>query len=149
MVMLKGSSAIDARLPEGKKLVERQPEFLREIAEITAHHFARESVVPRRHRRVRGENIGRGHDLERGVEIEILLRAQNANPLEREEGGVAFVHVEDVRVDPERAERAHAADAEDHLLADAHFQIAAVKLGRDEAIFRRVLGHVGIEQVKT
>ena len=48
----------------------------------------------------------------------------------------------------ERAERFHPADAEDDLLAHPHFQIAAVKFRGDQAILRRVLRRIGIEQVK-
>ena len=71
----------------------------REIAEITSHHFARESVVARGHRRVRGEDIGRGDDLQRGIKIEFLLDDVEADPFEREEGRMPFVHVKDARVD--------------------------------------------------
>ena len=61
------------------------------------------------------------------------------NAFEREESRVALVHVKDFRVDSERAERFHAADAEHDLLADAHFEIAAVKLRGDQTIFGVVL----------
>ena len=109
------------------------------LAEVFLHHLAREGVVARGHRRVSGEDIGRGHDLEGGIKIELLLYNSQADAFEREEGRVALVHVEDLRVDPERAERFHAADAEHDLLAHPHFEIAAVELRRDQAIFRRVL----------
>ena len=137
--MLKGSVRIHARLAEGEQFVERDAQLRGEIAEVTPHHFAREGVVARRHRRVRGEDIGRGDDLQRGIKIEFFLDDVEADPLEREEGRVPFVHVEDARVDPERVERFHAADAEDDLLAHPHFQIAAVKFRGDQSIFRRVL----------
>ena len=146
--MLNGSSAFTRVWPKEKSSSNGTPSSFAKLAEVSLHHFARESVVARWHRRVRGENVGRRHDLQRGIEVEILLRAQNAHPFQGEEGGVAFVHVENVRVNPERAERVHAADAEHHLLPDAHFEIAAVELGGDEPIFRRVLGHIGVEQVK-
>ena len=61
---------------------------------------------------------------------------------------MAFVHVKNLRFDPEGGERFYAADAKNDLLAHAHFEIAAVKLGRDAAIFRFVLRDVGVEQVK-
>ena len=70
------------------------------------------------------------------------------NAFEREKSRVAFVHVEHFRVDAERAERFHSADAEHDLLAHPHFQIAAVKLRRDQTIFGVVLRRVGIEQIK-
>ena len=139
---------VDPGLAEGEKFVEGQTEFGGEAAEIFAHHFARERIVARRHRRVGGENIGGRCDLKGGVKIELLLRDEPPNPLEAEKGGVAFVHVEDVRLDPERAQGVDAADAEHDLLSHSHFEIAAVKLGGDESIFRVVLRDIGVEQVK-
>ena len=62
--------------------------------------------------------------------------------------GVSFVEVEHAGVDAERLERAHAADAEDDLLLDARFAIAAVEARRQLAIPRRVLLEVGVEQVQ-
>src|SRR5205823_8470339 len=41
-----------------------------------------------------------------------------------------------------------AADTEHDLLPHSHFEIAAVKLGCDESIFRAVLRDIGVEQVK-
>ena len=64
---------------------------------------------------------------------------ERADALDREEGGVALVHVEDVRVDAERLERAHAADAEQQLLADAVLAVAGVE---------RVGEHLDLEQVE-
>ena len=68
--------------------------------------------------------------------------------LEREEGRVAFVHVKNLRFDPESGQRFHPADAENDLLADPHFEIAAVKFSGDEPVFRCVLRDIGIEQVE-
>ena len=95
---------VDPGLAEGEKFVEWQTDFGGEAAEIFAHHFARERIVARRHRRVGGENIGGRCDLKGGVKTELLLRDEPPNPLEAEKGGVAFVHVENVRLDPERAQ---------------------------------------------
>ena len=64
---------------------------------------------------------------------------ERAQPLELEEGGVALVQMEDVRLDPERGQRAHAADAEQQLLADAVLAVAAVE---------RVGEPVDLEQVE-
>ena len=62
-----GISRIHQRLPEGEKLLERQVQLFREVAEVAAHHFARESIVPGRHRGVRSENIRRRGFAERGL----------------------------------------------------------------------------------
>ena len=66
--------------------------------------------------------------------------------LQRGEGAVALVEMEDGRVDAECAEHAHAADAEDDLLAGAHGVVARVEATSDLAVFGAVLGHVGVEQ---
>jgi len=56
--------------------------------------------------------------------------------------------VKNVRLDPERVQGIDAADAEHDLLSHSHFEIAAVKLRRDQAIFRIVLRDIGVEQIK-
>ena len=85
--------------------------------------------MSRRHRGVRGEH-GCLPDLrERIVERGALL-GQVPNALEYDEAGVSFVQVEHRRVGAERLQRADAADAEDDLLLDARFAIAAVEARR-------------------
>src|ERR1051325_3174972 len=54
----------------------------------------------------------------------------------------------DVRLYFERAEQAHAANAQHHLLHDARLAVAAVEVARHEAISLFILRNVGIEQVK-
>src|SRR5947199_1465680 len=139
---------VDPGLAEGEKFVKGQTNFGGEAAEIFAHHLARERIVARRHWRVGGKNIGGRCDLKGGVKTEFLLRDEPSNALEAEKGGVAFVHVENVRLDPERAQGIDAADAEHDLLSHSHFEVATVKLGGDESIFRVVLRDIGVEQVK-
>ena len=53
----------------------------------------------------------------RVVARELLLLDELAQPLELEERGVPLVHVEDRRLDAERAQRPDAAEAEHELLA--------------------------------
>ena len=59
---------------------------------------------------------------------------------------MALVHVPDLGRDAEQAQRSHAADAQDDLLADARVLIAAVQPRGQVAIGRRVLRHVAVEQ---
>ena len=139
---------IRARLAEAEKFVERDLQLRRKIAEIFLHHLARERVVSRGHRCVGGEDIGRRDHLECGIKIEMLLHDSQPDSFERKEGRVAFVHVEDFRLDAERAERFHAANAEHHFLAHPHFEIAAVELRGDQTILGVVFRRVGIEQIK-
>src|SRR5205085_7164086 len=96
--------------------------------------------------RVGCENVRRSDDLERRIKIEFSLDHFPADALEREKRRVALVHVKNFRVDLERLERFHAADAEQDLLPHSHFLIAAVKLGGDEAVFGVVFRNVGVEE---
>ena len=89
-----------------------------------------------------------GHGLAGGGEVDALLLHQGADALEAAKGAMALVHVADRRRLAQRPQRADAADAEDHFLADAHVHVAAVEAGRDRAVFRRVLRDVGVEQVE-
>ncbi len=100
MVMLKAIERIDAASGRSRKSSSKgMPSSVAKFAEVTAHHLARERIVARGHRRVRGEDIRRRDNLQRGIEIEFLLDHDEANPFEREESRVAFVHVKHFRVD--------------------------------------------------
>ena len=104
-----------------------------------------EDVMPRRHRRMRREDRRRRDCLERGAEG-MAPRDALAHPLEHHQGRVPLVHVPDARLQPERADRAHAADAEDDFLAQPHVVAGIVKAGRDAPLLLRVLLDVRVEQ---
>ena len=57
-----------------------------------------------------------------------------AQQLENEERGVPFIQVEHAGLDPEGALGAHAADAEDHFLANAGGLVTAIEAVCDVAI---------------
>ena len=61
---------------------------------------------------------------------------------------MALVGVEHLGVGADRGERLQAADAEQDLLAQPVLAVAAVEPVRDRPLGRRVLGHVGVEQVE-
>ena len=105
--------------------------------QVRFDHAERKRVVARRHRRVGGEHRGAADLLERGVERGSLFD-QIADALEDDEAGVSFVQVEHAGIDAERLQRADAADAEDDLLLDARFAIAAVQPRGQLAVPRRV-----------
>ena len=69
-----------------------------------------------------------------------------ADQLERRKRAVPFVQVHDARRDAQRRERAHAADAEQQLLADADALVAAVEPRRQLAILGLVAVDVRVEQ---
>jgi hypothetical protein len=78
---------------------------------------------------------------ESGFRADKLARA-----LEEQERGVPLVEVPDRRLDVQRAESAHAADAQDELLAQAHLATANVEDVGDRPVRLVIDRHVGVEQ---
>ena len=74
--------------------------------------------------------------------------AVGARGLERDEGGVALVEVQDAGVDVHRLQRAHAADAEQDVLRKPRVGLADVEPRRDPAGGQVVLRPLGVEQVE-
>ena len=125
------------------QIAERAPT----AGQVLLHHMEREGVMPRRHRRMRREDRRPTDLLERLVE-RLAVVDELADALQDDEAGVPFVQVEHRRRRTQRAQDAHAANAEDDLLLDAHLAIAAVEAGRELAIPGRVLLEVGVEQIE-
>ena len=74
------------------------------------------------------------------------LGHQLARLLHEHERGVALVEVPGRGSDAQLAQGAHAADAEDELLVQAHLAAAHVEDVADGPVALGVLGHVGVEQ---
>ena len=66
--------------------------------------------------------------------------------LQAAERRVAFIHVPHCRIVAQRAQRAHAADAQNDLLLQAAFQIAVVQARGEFPIGRRIALDIGIDQ---
>ena len=109
------------------------------------HEVGLEALVARRNRRVDREDRVAADAVPRLVERG-ALRHELAGALGEQERRVALVQVPDRRFEPERADRAHAADAEDQLLVEAHLAAADVQHVRDRTVRVRVGGHVRVEQ---
>ena len=133
------------RARERQERVDPDAEFADEIAEVREHQLVAERIVAGRDRRVRRECALAGNRLDGGGQLE-PASAQFAQQLERQERGMAFVHVPDGGRESERAQCTHAADAENHFLTDAYRLIAAIQTMRDVTIGWRILRHVGVEQ---
>ena len=103
-------------------------------------------VVAGRHRRVGGEHGALADGLEGLVHRRAGALALGARELEAGHGGVALVEVHDARLDAERVQRPHAADAEQRVLAEPHAGVADVQAGGDPAVGEVVLRPVGVEQ---
>jgi hypothetical protein len=105
----------------------------------------RERIVAGGHGRVRREHRRAPHFFQRALERVARFQALT-DPLKDDEGGVPLVEMPDHRIDAERAKRTHAADAENDLLLDSRFAVAAVQPRGQLAIPRRVLLEVGVEE---
>ena len=130
--------------------IARQRRIFRWPAELALHHLPGEPVDAGRHRGVRGEHRAGPAGGERLVEAEPAGRVL-ADALQAKEAGVALVGMEDLRlrVPGDRAElpdRAHPADAEQELLAEAVIAAPAVQPVGDLAQRGLVPLHVGVEQ---
>ena len=132
-------------LPDLQQLRRRNAELHGPRAEVEADQLGVEHLVPRGDRRVGGEGDVGADLLERAGERLAALHLL-AHPLEDHQRRVPFVDVPDAGVDPQRAQRLHRADAEDHLLAEAHLAPADVEDVRDRPVVRLVLRQVGVEQ---
>ncbi len=116
--------------------VEGHAEAGGERLQVPAGEVGLEAVVPGLDRRVGREHAGRRHLAQRVVRGEPLLLHDLARPLEQGEGGVPFVQMEHRGLDPQPAESAVAADAEQDLLLDARLLVAAVE-ARRQLLVRR------------
>jgi hypothetical protein len=91
--------------------------------------------------------VGREHGAPAGVLERCVERpAGGSRALERREGGVALVEVQDVGIQAHGGEHPHAAHAEQHVLRQPGDGIAHVELRGDPAREARVLRALGVEQ---
>ena len=130
-------------VPEAAELEQRlvvEAGLLCELPHVADDELLVELLVPGRDGRVRREDRRPAQVLERLGRLH-ALRGQLAQPFDLKEGRVALVQVEDVRLDPERRERADAADAEQQLLADPVLAIAAVERIREPVDLEQVERH--------
>src|ERR1700731_469924 len=144
----KGVGKMVGRFSEAEEVVKTDPEIFRIPGKMADHHLARESVVSGRHRSVSRKNVRRSDNLERRVIFQPFILRILADPLQGEKRGVALVHVINLRVDTEHIQGPDSTDPQDDLLPYSHFQVTAIQLCRDWAIFRGILLDIRIEQVK-
>ena len=97
---------------------------------------------------MRREHHPLAHRLDSRVVRETSFAHRDADPLQREEAGVALVEVEHVDVEAEGAQRPIAADAEQELLSDPLLGAAAVEPVGDELVGRLVAVDLAVEEVQ-
>ena len=104
--------------------------------------------LPAGNRGMGSENVRGDEGLSRFPEGKSLLCHDEADSLEGQESRMSFVHVGRGDFYAESGESPDAADAEDNLLANPRFLIAAVEGGSDRSVFGGVFGDVGIEKIE-
>jgi len=96
--------------------------------------------------RVGGENRHGRRDLPHVVEGLTVTLHQGADKLQDGKGAVALIHVDDTGSDTQLAQRPHAPDAKDQLLADSGPTVSAVQAAGQRPVLFRVAFDVRIEQ---
>ena len=137
---------VGVRAAAPHELVRIDAQLGREPGQRLRHLRGRIGVVAGRHRRVGREHGPPPDGLERVLERAAGRLALGARQLQARERRVALVEVHDAGIDPERVQRAHAADPEHRVLAEPHAGIADVQPRRDPAVGQVVLRPVGVEQ---
>jgi hypothetical protein len=131
---------------ETHELVVVEAERFAQRTEMLVDEGRREPIVSCRHRR-----MGREDDLCRDSSqrfpcIDTFDTHPLSNELERREGAMTFVQVQDAGRDAERAQHANATNAEQQFLADPDALVAAVQPRGKLAILRLIAFDVRIEQ---
>ena len=114
--------------------------------EVRLEHGDGEGLVAGRNGGVGGEDVGARHHLEGRRGIQALRGHQVRHTSHAEESRMPLVEVVHMRIVVHGEQGTHAADAEQHLLANTHHLVAAVKLGGDTAELRRVGRNIGIQK---
>src|SRR5690606_18421580 len=110
-------------------------------AEITLEQILWEVIVTGGDGRVRGEH-DTARNAHRGIAESLAFHPQAAGPLASGECCMPLVEVNHVRLEADRAQRTHAADAEHDLLLKTMFVVAAIEPVRDATVLRSILRHV-------
>ena len=112
---------------EGQEVLLADAEIVGVAADVFDREFWIEAVIAGRDGRVRGEDAGIGDATDGGGAIDRFAHQQR-DSVEGGEGGVTLVHVNDGWGLADRVERDDPADAQENLLLDAVFAVAAVKV---------------------
>ncbi|MPN16475.1 hypothetical protein SDC9_163819 [bioreactor metagenome] len=142
---LAGIAFIDRDAPL-EHAVDIDPGFAAKRSQIGPDQVEVEDFIPRRNRRVGGEDIAPPDDFQRGVHIVTVGLNQMRDARQRQKCRMTFVHMTHFRLIPHRHQRLVSADAEQQLLMNAVAHIAAVKPPGQNPQLRRILRNFGIEQ---
>ena len=131
-----------------QKVLEGHTQRFEVRGEVLLEEVRMEEVEPGGDGGVGREDVTADHALAGRFQVAAELLAELLQALQGEKCGVPFVHVADRRLDSQRFERAHAADAEDDLLTDAHGLVAAVKGVGDVLVGGFVFEDVAVEEIE-
>ena len=116
-----------------------------EVVEKLIHQIQRKRIIARWNRRVGGE-YGVFADFGSGV-FQILAALHSfAQQFESQKCRMTFIHVPHRRIDAQRSQRPHAADAQNNFLRHPQRLVAAVQTRRQFTVFGAIFVHVGIHQ---
>ena len=137
--------AVVRMVAEARERVGVQTELLPDRSQHGFNGGALEHIVSGRHRRMGGEHR-RATNLCDSVRHAHSRVAEFTQALDEHEAGVTFVGVPHIRLDVERAQNAHTADAEQPFLAQPQVHAAGVESAEKFAILWAVFRQVRIEQ---
>ena len=105
------------RMRKLEEAFDRHAELTDEVAEVGDEHLMAKHVVTCGDRRVGGEDAARRDGLERDIEGQ-SAHEMLAQEFHNQKGRMTFVQVKYRRLKAQRAQRAHATDAQHDLLAN-------------------------------
>jgi hypothetical protein len=141
---------IRGRTPSDREqLIEGDLRFAAVILKVFVHDAGIEQIDSGRDAGVGREDVVGSRSFQSFVEGQLLFRNQHTNPFQREKRRMPLVHVIRRRLQPQRLQRAQAADSQDDFLTNTGVTVTAVKLIGDLAMIgAAVLRNIGIEQVQ-
>ncbi len=123
-----------------------QPEFFAQRPEMLLDEIGAKAIMTGRYRGMRGEDNFARHARGSLLEAHPFFFHAAANCFEHGKSTVPLVEVQHARSNAHRAQRAHAANAEQKFLPDADAFITAVQARSQLAIFGHIPFYIRIEQ---
>ena len=128
------------------KLIAVQPQLAPIVGEILVYQPGRKFVVASWNGCMSRKNAGILNNLLGFFQAMSLVVHQLVHSLQRQKGGMTFVHMVDCWTITESLQGAQPADTQQHLLRNAKFRIADVEFVGQLAILGIVFGNVGMQK---
>ena len=113
-------------MSQPQKFLAAQCELWVIMLEIGLHHAFVEMVMPRRNRRMRGENRIDRHIFMCRREVQALVGNLLADPFQDQERRVAFIDMPHGRTQSQHLQCTHSANTQHDFLLDTHHLVAAI-----------------------